>query len=74
MPFMHRRSSAVSPISSAFRFSSRKGRLFVPKIGTMSSPCAKSHAKANCPPVHPFSAAISWMQSTNRKFFLKFSP
>ena len=42
----------------AAKSSSRYLRRFVPGIGTMSSPCAITHARANCAGVHFFSAAI----------------
>ena len=42
------RSSGVSARAAAATFSSRCARVVVPGIGTMSSPCARTHASASC--------------------------
>src|ERR1700685_3659654 len=51
MPLGSRRSisassAGVRAISAAFRFSSTRDRFFAPKMGTMSSPCAITQARA----------------------------
>ena len=61
-------SEALRQTSSAPRSSSRYFRRFVPGIGTMSSPCASTHASASCAGVHFFSPAICSTRSTSRRF------
>jgi len=56
---MRTNSSSVRLTAVAPAFSSRRERRLVPGIGTTSSPCASSHAKASCPGVTPFAAAIA---------------
>ncbi len=56
------------------RFSSRYCRRLVPKIGTMSSPCASTHASASCEVVQRFRVASASPGPTRSRFFWKFSP
>ena len=49
----------VSVTATAPRLSSRYFTRFVPGIGTMSSPCARTHASASCAGVQPLAAARS---------------
>ena len=60
--------------SSAPTFSSRYLRRLVPGIGTMSLPCASTHASASCDGVQPFARAIVSISRTRSRFFWKFSP
>jgi len=55
---MLRKSSDVSPMSAAPRFSSRRCSLVVPGIGTIHGFCASSHASATCAGVAFFLVAI----------------
>ncbi len=48
--------------------------LRVPGMGTMSSPCASTHASASWAGVQPFSVAMAATASTSARFFAKFSP
>src|SRR5205823_10339539 len=49
------RSSLVRATSSAPQFSCKYLRRFVPGIGTICSPCARTQASASCADVHFFS-------------------
>ena len=66
--------SGVRRTSSAPRLSSRYLARFVPGIGTMSSPCARTHARASWLGVQPLAAASCSIFLTRSRFFWKFSP
>ena len=63
-----------SSTSTAPTFSSRRARRLVPGIGTMSSPCASTHASASCAGVTALSAASSAILVTRSRLRWKFSP
>src|SRR5471032_3006853 len=53
-------SPAERTTSSAARFWSTRAACLVPGIGTMSVPCASSHAKATWPGVQPLATAVAF--------------
>src|SRR3954465_764262 len=68
-----RRSSDVSFISTAPRFSSRRCSFVVPGIGTIHGFCARSHASAICAGVARFLLATLASKSTRAWFALRAS-
>ena len=67
------RSAAVSFTPIAPIFSASRSVRLVPGIGTMSSPCASSHASASWPGVQPLRFAISATRRTKARLAGRFS-
>lgn len=67
-------SSRVSLTPAAATFCSRYLTLFVPGMGTTSSPWASSQASASCPGVTPLRPATPLSASASARFLAKFSP
>ena len=63
-------SSAVNTTSRDAQFSSRRGIVFVPGIGMMSSPCAATQASASCAGVIFFLAAMAVNLSTIFQWYI----
>jgi len=68
-----RRSSAVSSISTAPRFSSSRASFIVPGIGTIQCLRASNYTRAICAGVSFFLNAISSRKSTSTLFILRLS-
>jgi hypothetical protein len=50
------------------------GASLMPTSGTISSPCASTHAIASCVGVNPLACAIRSRKETVSRFFVRFSP